>query len=355
MGNYKKQLKPCPPSITGTASYENERKAVCRGCLGDESQLITLGEIRFAPNQKLVIMPLDGEDDEGLFCILIQMPYDRSLTGLVAYRPYEHRADGNFTSNIVLHTLRKYNQPGTLETIRSVLEPKDSNSTGDVDASQESPEKTPRGMPRKSGSSLPASNQKQTPRKRKFADDGEDGPASIKQSTETPSLRTQQPTPTTPDTSEQLSISIGTESTLADRSVQKTLPTQSKALAPDAKVAIPLDLTDEQAERVILTWIVGIDEFKYVFSFSIAQCDYKFSKYLELVREDAADDQVDAYLDKLSVWHLLCQPTHVEALKCPVRKGNEHSFATFQAQLAQSRFWQEDSKSNIRVEVQAKR
>ncbi len=34
-------------------------------------------------------MPLDGDDDAGVFAIMLPQKIDRSLHGLQAYRPYE--------------------------------------------------------------------------------------------------------------------------------------------------------------------------------------------------------------------------------------------------------------------------
>lgn len=41
--------------------------------------------------QKVVIMPLDGDDDAGVFAIMIPQTNDRSLHGLQSFRPYEVR------------------------------------------------------------------------------------------------------------------------------------------------------------------------------------------------------------------------------------------------------------------------
>ena len=39
--------------------------------------------------QKVVVMPLDGDDDAGVFAIMIPQKSDRSLHGLQSFRPYE--------------------------------------------------------------------------------------------------------------------------------------------------------------------------------------------------------------------------------------------------------------------------
>ena len=49
-----------------------------------------MGTVRYVnKTQKLVIMPLDGDDDAGVFAIMLPQKIDRSLHGLQAYRPYE--------------------------------------------------------------------------------------------------------------------------------------------------------------------------------------------------------------------------------------------------------------------------
>lgn len=46
--NFKQFSAPFPPAIAGAA--REERKAVCRGCIGDDSAVITLREIHFVHN-----------------------------------------------------------------------------------------------------------------------------------------------------------------------------------------------------------------------------------------------------------------------------------------------------------------
>ena len=59
--------------------------------------------------QKLVIMPLDADDDVGAFAIMLPQKVDRSLRGLQSYRPYELTNGGkgdSFVNNYMMLTLR---------------------------------------------------------------------------------------------------------------------------------------------------------------------------------------------------------------------------------------------------------
>ncbi|KAH8706910.1 hypothetical protein GQ44DRAFT_691847 [Phaeosphaeriaceae sp. PMI808] len=75
----------------------------------------------------LTIMPLDGDDEMGMFCILLRQPLDRSMSTLHTWRPYEllHSGDGkNFANNFMLFTLRNADQHAdTREVVRGALDP----------------------------------------------------------------------------------------------------------------------------------------------------------------------------------------------------------------------------------------
>jgi hypothetical protein len=47
--NFADMSLPCPPSSEGTSA--NNRDAVCRGCFGDQSALLTLREVQFVNNR----------------------------------------------------------------------------------------------------------------------------------------------------------------------------------------------------------------------------------------------------------------------------------------------------------------
>ncbi|KAI4698216.1 uncharacterized protein J4E84_001352 [Alternaria hordeiaustralica] len=125
--NYKKFTPPHPPIVSG--SPRENRNAVCRGCAREDSAVIAFSEVHFGPKVKVVIMPLDGDDDAGVFAIMLPQTSDRSLQGLQAYRPYEISGGGlgdKFANNFMMLTLRNPDSDaGTLETVLSVLSPQE--------------------------------------------------------------------------------------------------------------------------------------------------------------------------------------------------------------------------------------
>jgi len=70
-------------------------------------------------------MPLDADDDDGVFAIMLPQKVDRSLRGLQSYRPYELTNGGTgdtFVNNYMMLTLRNPDsEAGTLDTVLEVL------------------------------------------------------------------------------------------------------------------------------------------------------------------------------------------------------------------------------------------
>jgi hypothetical protein len=85
-------------------------------------------------------MPLDGDDEVGMSCILLSLPMDRSMKNLQTWRPYEIKNGGDgktFDNKFTLLTLRYANQDaGTLEMIRAALGPQDTAQVKSKIASQ---------------------------------------------------------------------------------------------------------------------------------------------------------------------------------------------------------------------------
>ncbi|KAI1519498.1 hypothetical protein PtrSN002B_003240 [Pyrenophora tritici-repentis] len=135
--NFNKFSQPYPTSMHG--SVRENRNAVCRGCAKSNSALIALSEIQFVRTSKLVIMPLDGDDNAGVFAIMLPQKVDRSLRGLQIYRPYELTNDGKgdtFVNNYMLLTLRNpISEAGTLETVLEVLSTQEHAATIQKDVS----------------------------------------------------------------------------------------------------------------------------------------------------------------------------------------------------------------------------
>ncbi|RMZ71658.1 integral membrane [Pyrenophora seminiperda CCB06] len=137
--NFTNFSPPYPPIIHG--SVRENRNAVCRGCARSTSGVIALSEIHFVRASKLVIMPLDADDDFGAFAIMVPQKVDRSLHGLQSYRPYELTDGGkgeSFVNNYMLLTIRNSDsESGTLETVLKVLAAQEHANTvrKDVDPS----------------------------------------------------------------------------------------------------------------------------------------------------------------------------------------------------------------------------
>ncbi|KAH7077601.1 hypothetical protein BKA63DRAFT_508576 [Paraphoma chrysanthemicola] len=134
--NYTNIALPFPPSNPRHAAVN--REAVCRGCLSEESKSIALRELPFVEDTSLVIMPLDGDDEVGMFCIMLPGTLDRSMKALQIYRPYEVNSDGNgenFVNSFMLLTLRNTNKDiGTVEAIMHVLHPENIDNAGSASA-----------------------------------------------------------------------------------------------------------------------------------------------------------------------------------------------------------------------------
>ncbi|KAL5120728.1 hypothetical protein ACEQ8H_001477 [Pleosporales sp. CAS-2024a] len=138
--NCNDMILPFPPPSVGTAA--KNYSAVCRGCVDYQPSLLTVRELAFVKDRKLVIMPLDGEDEMGMFCILIPQPHDRAMKSLQSWRPYEVKNGGDgkvFNNNITLVALRKpENSVCTLEAVRAELRPEETTSAATLSWAEES-------------------------------------------------------------------------------------------------------------------------------------------------------------------------------------------------------------------------
>ncbi|KAJ8112045.1 hypothetical protein OPT61_g5498 [Boeremia exigua] len=123
--NYKELNLPFPNPSVGISC--SDREAVCRGCFGNRSIVLQLREIRFGSHNKVVILPLNGADDAGLFCIMLAQSPDRSIKPLEAFRPFEHRLeredDAQFANSYMVLAIRdSKNNSGVLCTVRNSLD-----------------------------------------------------------------------------------------------------------------------------------------------------------------------------------------------------------------------------------------
>ncbi|KAF1842122.1 uncharacterized protein K460DRAFT_388882 [Cucurbitaria berberidis CBS 394.84] len=379
--NCKRFSTPFPPTIHGGAG--EELSAVCRGCIGDDSAIITLREIQFVGNTKLVIMPLDGDDETGLFCIMLPQLSDTSLCGLQSYRPYEYGNGGTgdtFDNKFMLLTLRNTSQEvGTLDTVRAILGPAELKGVEGRKAKRPTMDSASDPASVASSSTAKRSTPLTTIARLSAGNNNEDIQNGRVQGTRSWSVysATEQ---------EGLDESIKSENNNSDSSDNNNddhdddhddennnkhnneciLPTTHDPISLDAHESllraptavdvtrvIPLDLTDEQARRVSIVWIVNDDGIEYEFVHTIKDCK-SFSGLLSLLQEDTeAIPSVAMILAEARLWRLTYQLPSQTRRAIVTRKGTETAFDRVQAALAQSSVWDDNPHIKIDMELTA--
>jgi len=303
-------------------------------------------------------MPLDGDDEVGMFCILLLQPFDRSIKHIQTWRPYEVRNGGygdKFDNNFMLLTLRNTNRDvGTLETMReafgsrkSARAPSRENThpiaVPDVVLSVEK-----QGEPSRSPT---------TSRKRNRQSDKNESltPLSKRPRTETvepitelspnhndpseasePASRTQQPTPISPHLSE------------------TALPTERDARpmvssAPSA--ALSDSLTDAQAKKIYVVWSVDDDGYNYELARTMAEC-HSFEELLKALKEEAEYIPSAAGLLATTTRWRLSYPLPDGTRKAVLaREGSELDFSRLRIALAQPSLL--SGRTTLEVEMKA--
>ena len=266
-----------------------------------------------------------------MFCILLPQRNDRSLKGLQIYRPYEHREGrgaGDFTTNIMILTLRNTSQTsGTLESVRSILSSLDPpNGDAHQPSSSVEPEQT----------QLANQHDAPLPRKRTLSTRSyeiRDSPVARKrQQTESPAPSSRQPNLPSRETT-------GTLDDL-ERATQTSPKLEPGLRAGDLQsfpitVGDPPCLTKAQSKRICFVWVIEADGVEYCFSHSLASCN-QLSDYFDLVREDAADAQeVLTIMDEATVWRLTYQLPGLPKKAFTVRNGDENGYEKLLQSLAQ--------------------
>ncbi|CAN9390607.1 unnamed protein product [Alternaria alternata] len=364
--NYSKFRPPYPPIVQG--SPRENRNAICRGCARDESALIALSEVQFGKNGKVVIMPLDGDDDAGVFAIMIPQKSDRSLHGLQSFRPYELFNGGTgdkFVNSYMMLTLRNPDSDaGTLETVLTVLPPKERadivlklkqlptrdnrlsstprlSKLSDVDA-------TPLAPPVMSKAHVDDSDARidepATRKRRKISDSAANKfePPLPPQSPPRPQ-QTPQRTPTPAD-------DVKHHGSIT--SAPSRPPSQATSVASFSNV-ISLDLTDEQAARICFIWTVVDDDIEYEFVHALVECK-SFGGLLGLLEEDAeAIPSAASMISRTNVWRLTYRLGNGPNKAVVLRKGTEVAFDRLQLTLAQASIWQENPNAKIDIELKS--
>ncbi|CAO2648041.1 Nn.00g089630.m01.CDS01 [Neocucurbitaria sp. VM-36] len=360
--NFRKFSTPYPPTITG--SVGEERISVCRGCVGDDSAVITLREIQFFQKQKLVIMPLDGDDEVGMFCIMLPQPNDRSLRGLQSYRPYELLNGGKgdiFDNKFMLLSLRNTSRDiGTLETVREVLRIVEPES---VEC------RTTKRQRRYSSSDLatrdPLSMAMRSPpittADRLVVEDEDEDIPDIAFTQGRNSLSSKSSSKQIlPDHKDKLapqnmhdrthiSVSHSSERDLIHPTNPETNPKAPAATRPTQLV--PLDLTDEQPRLVYIVWTVNDDEVDYDFVHTLNEC-HSFKCLLDLLQEDTeAIPAIRTMLAETQVWRMTYQLSGGKKKAVITRPGSEIAFERLKVTLAQCPVWTGNPSNNIEIEL----
>ncbi|RYO67553.1 hypothetical protein AA0113_g4569 [Alternaria arborescens] len=377
--NYSKFSPPYPPIVQG--SPRENRNAICRGCARDESALIALSEVQFGKNGKVVVMPLDGDDDAGVFAIMIPQKSDRSLHGLQSFRPYELSNGGTgdkFVNNYMMLTLRNPDSDaGTLETVLTVLPPKERadivlklkqlpthdkrlsstprlSKLSDVDA-------TPLAPPVMSKAHVDDSDARidepATRKRRKISDSAANKSEPVRESPTGCSVDlTQPPPPQSPPRPQQTPQRTPTPADDVKHHGSITPapsrpPSQATSVASFSNV-ISLDLTDEQAARICFIWTVVDDDIEYEFVHALVECK-SFGGLLGILEEDAeAIPSAASMISRTNVWRLTYRLGNGPNKAVVLRKGTEVAFDRLQLTLAQASIWQENP--NVKIDIELK-
>jgi hypothetical protein len=329
--------------------------------------------------QNVVIMPLDGDDEMGMFCILLSQPLDRSIKKLETWCPYELRNGGDgktFDNRFMLLTLRYPNQDvGTIETVREALglraltqlapqqgvhKVKNSIPVPELALNSEEEELDEpllyqRQAQKRDYSEISNSspNLYKKRRRRRIADCSTmlspralEDTGNIDEATDLES-RIQQSPPTSPNVLEQrptlFSSNIFEEppTLVSCDTANLALPLRKASGTPN--VAIPTatlgsSLTDDQARNIQVVWNFDMEGNKYELPLTLDECD-TFGEMLELLRGMTHTlPSAVAFLDMTRLWRLTYTLPDGTKMNKMARTGTEVAFDRMRNELSQLSF-----------------
>ncbi|KAF1978645.1 hypothetical protein BU23DRAFT_595780 [Bimuria novae-zelandiae CBS 107.79] len=316
--NCKNMSPPFPPMAPGEADNV-VRYAACRSCYGETSPIVELREIQIMKRPPtFTIIPLHAKDDNGdLFCILLPQPNDRSLQGLEAFRPYDIGNGKAFTSYFELLSPRNRSFVNTKEEALHALgilaestvvpTPRPSPSL-----SKKSPEKP---LPHRKMNSMISHPKKKTSEAIEAKE-----PQNKRQASGATTAHMQARTP------------ISREDSYAAPETPSGLD----------RSAVLSTLSEEQAKRVLLVWIVNVVDVEYEFSHSVYACP-TFCDFLKNTLADASGDpEVIHMIDKTSSWRFIYQAPGETKKAFTVRVYNKSEGTGYERlvySIAQSTIW----------------
>ncbi|KAF1947615.1 hypothetical protein EJ02DRAFT_449097 [Clathrospora elynae] len=363
--NHSRLSPPYPPTEHGVAKHN--RQAICRGCATESSAPIALSEIQVGQKSKLVTMPLDGDDDDGVFCIMLPQKSDGYPNGLQSYRPYKitdgDRSDIVVKGYMVFALSNPAGDAGTLERVLAVLPEKERldiktrlekrPQPGYLGRSYTPPSPT---TTTKQETSLPPVRISSGV---KNADDNDDESVARKR-------RKVRNTNLVECASVEMGHPYGDAGKRLDGSKAHICRTQQQTpmspcpskpppqLHPTTVETIPLDLTDAQTRRIQIIWPIKNDDgTEYEFVRTLYDCK-TFSGLLRSFEEDAKwIPTIDQLLADTKIWRLTYQLAGGAKKAGIHRKGTEIAFDRLQTTLAQSSVCTDNPNSIIEIKLEA--
>ncbi|KAF2712658.1 hypothetical protein K504DRAFT_372081 [Pleomassaria siparia CBS 279.74] len=316
--------------------------------------------------QKLVIMPLRGEQDEELFCIMIPQPNSRSSDDAQAYRPYEIRHDGqgkSFAKSYVILTRRSTTPKSSRTQKHPIKAPTPESSTKRVKRAPSEDE----GFSK----ALVDAPSKYHRRKRSVVDyidtyslgsaDEEYVDSNQSNDSMDPKFTIEHMGHIPSSSKKRRSLHEGEQPKRASKrkrtsnsSIEYTASTvdRSQTVTPNTYTA-PVIFSQEQAQRVYLIWVVMVDDDEWQFSHALDECN-TFSELLNLFREDAElSQEATSILMATKIWHISVQLPGRKKRVFIARTGTEIAFERLQSTLIQSTVWNEHPGIRIDVEFKA--
>jgi hypothetical protein len=303
-------------------------------------------------------MPLDGDDEAGVFAIMLPQKTDRSLNGLEAYRFYEI-SDG-LANNLMLLTLRNSDRDaGTLETVLEVLPLQERLEIAQrLTNRHDSPERdSVRPTSRKSIQEQPLLS---TPRSQAGSEGDAEGlqDARLRKRRKTSSKTT--PVPKLAENayqdtvmSKQLQDTAKSFSPPIDYGghLQSRRQDSSEAPVPET---ISLDLTNNQAKQVYLIWPVrdAEDDMDYEFVHTLDETKTLMGLIALLEEDTEAIPSVAEIVARTKTWRLTYHGAGGANKAIVARKGSEVAFDRLQTTLAQLPVWK-DSLARVHIELKS--
>jgi hypothetical protein len=284
-------------------------------------------------------MPLDGDDETGMFCIMLPQNLDRSMKTLQAWRPYERRNGGDgksFDNTFMLLTLRNTNRDiGTIEAIRHVLEPREVTRAASASA--------PRNVVvLKYGGRVTSGPVKEVPQTRRTNNQECERSVAAEVNSQSNNKRKRLQSEAESRTCSEQIINanplnekdIPSDDAVSD-AIHPTRAQQPITLSPIVSEAVPtveVPLVDQppclsklQAEKVRIIWKVDDDGMEYVLAHTMAQCG-SFEKLLATLEDEVQAIPSIADLLKKTTWRLSYCNTMGAKKAVIVRRGTETAF-----------------------------